>query len=71
MKTLNSSDESDDLMKEAMVNHFALIETMLQSESIVSCERKQKKSLSQIRELIDSIVMKRKLRTTIGSSHYV
>ena len=49
MNTLNSRDESDDLMKEAMVHHFVLIETMLQSESIVSCEQKQKKSLSQIR----------------------
>ena len=44
---------------------------MAEAESIRSTELHQKKSLRQVRELIDSIVMKRKLRTQIGNHYQV
>ena len=44
---------------------------MAESKSIISTELHQKKSLRQVRELIDSIVMKRKLRTQIGNHYQV
>ena len=52
-----------------MDQHMALIDTMASSDTIKECEKHQKKSLKQIRELIYEIVMKRKLRRGIGH-HY-
>ena len=50
---------------------MALIDAMAASDTIKECEKHQKKSLKQIRELIYEIVMKRKMRTDIGLNYAV
>ena len=61
-------NDGDHLMTEAMQHHLRLVDTMQYSSQIVFTELHQRKSLKQVRGLIDSIVVKRKLRTSIGNA---
>ena len=68
---LETMYENHELVRGAMLNHLGLMDTMNESETIIQSELHQKKTLRQVRQLIDSIVMKRKLRTSIGSNYQV
>ena len=63
---LESIYKSDTFAQKAMDRHIHLIESMATSDVIKKTEKHQKKSLKQIRDLIDQIVMKRKQRNCIG-----
>ena len=62
MSLLTDSYKNDKKAIRVMDKHMDLIATMSKSDSIKDCEKHQKKTLRQIREIILQIVMKRKLR---------
>ena len=62
MDLLKQSYKNDNKALKVMDKHLDLITTMGKTDSIKDCEKHQKKTLKQIRELILQIVIKRKLR---------
>ena len=57
--------------RSAIDQHMDLLDTMAKCSSINDVEKFQKKSLKQIRELINQVVLKRKLRDGISNYNQI
>ena len=62
---LRTAYKNEAYIKRAIEKNIQLVENMMASDVIKQTEKHQKKSLKQVRGIIDSIVTKRKLRTDV------